>query len=124
MSFLEYIVNDQFSCISNCISIIFNYFAILSVYRFSSNEAQLPSTAEVVIAGGGVVGNSVAYHLQKLGWKDILLLEQGSVGCGTSWHAAGLVGALRKEKERITLSKYAQELFEEFEGKYGIGKLA
>lgn len=91
-------------------------------YRWLSHEAKLPLTAEVVIAGGGVIGNSIAYHLQKLGWKDILLLEQGSVGCGTSWHAAGLVATLRATKEQIYLSKYAIELFEEFEEKYGIGR--
>ena len=75
-----------------------------------------------MIAGGGAVGTSIAYHLNNLGWKDILVLEQGSVGCGTSWHAAGLVGGLREDPERTVLSKYGQDLFEKFEKKYGIGQ--
>jgi len=45
-----------------------------------------------VIIGGGVIGASVAYHLAQLGWTDVLLLEQGQLSCGTTWHAAGLVG--------------------------------
>ena len=49
----------------------------------------LPSRAQVVIIGGGVIGTSVAYHLTALGWTDVLLLEQGQLSCGTTWHAAG-----------------------------------
>ena len=55
----------------------------------------LPSRAEVVVIGGGVIGCSVAYHLTLLGRTDVLLLEQGTLSCGTTWHAAGLVGPLR-----------------------------
>ena len=55
----------------------------------------LPSSARVVIVGGGIVGCSVAYHLGKLGWTDVLLLEQGRLTSGSTWHAAGLVGQLR-----------------------------
>jgi 4-methylaminobutanoate oxidase (formaldehyde-forming) len=43
-----------------------------------------PSAARVVIVGGGIVGTSVAYHLTKLGWRDVVLLEQGSLSCGTT----------------------------------------
>ena len=52
----------------------------------------LPDRARVVVIGGGVIGASVAYHLTRAGWTDVLLLEQGSLSCGTTWHAAGLVG--------------------------------
>src|SRR5712691_9910613 len=53
--------------------------------------AALPSRARVVIIGGGVIGASVAYHLAGLGWTDLLLLEQGQLSCGTTWHPAGAV---------------------------------
>jgi glycine/D-amino acid oxidase-like deaminating enzyme len=51
--------------------------------------------ARVVVIGGGIVGCSVAYHLTKLGWRDVVLLERRELSCGTTWHAAGLVGQLR-----------------------------
>ena len=54
-----------------------------------------PDRARVVIIGGGVIGTSVAYHLTKLGLTDVVLLEQGQLSSGTTWHAAGLVGQLR-----------------------------
>ena len=50
-----------------------------------------PTRAQVVIIGGGVIGCSVAYHLTKLGWKDVVLLERSKLTAGTTWHAAGLV---------------------------------
>ena len=56
---------------------------------------KIPSESRVIIVGGGVIGCSVAYHLAKLGWSDIILLEQGEIAGGTSWHAAGMVGQLR-----------------------------
>ena len=52
----------------------------------------LPTHARIVIVGGGIAGCSTAYHLAKLGKRDVLLLEQGTLTCGTTWHAAGLVG--------------------------------
>src|SRR2546423_15051894 len=55
----------------------------------------LPSHARAVVIGGGIVGCSVAYHLTKLGWRDVVLLERRDLSCGTTWHAAGLVGPLR-----------------------------
>ena len=50
----------------------------------------LPQRAQVVIIGGGVIGCSVAYHLSRLGWTDVLLIEKGQLSCGTTWHAAGV----------------------------------
>ncbi len=49
----------------------------------------LPDRAQIVVIGGGVIGTSVAYHLTKLGRTDVVLLEQGQLSCGTTWHAAG-----------------------------------
>ena len=60
-----------------------------------SGGSGLPARARVVVIGGGVVGTSVAYHLTRLGWTDLVLLEQGRLSSGTTWHAAGLVGQLR-----------------------------
>ncbi len=51
--------------------------------------ADLPNKARVVIIGGGVIGCSVAYHLTKKGWKDVVLLERKQLTSGTTWHAAG-----------------------------------
>ena len=62
--------------------------------------------ARVVIIGGGVIGTSVAYHLTQLGWTDVLLLEQGQLSCGTTWHAAGLVGQLRASENGTRLVQY------------------
>ncbi len=66
----------------------------------------------MVIVGGGVIGTSVAYHLTKLGWTDVLLLEQGTLSCGTTWHAAGLVGPLRASESGTRLVQYSAELYD------------
>ena len=70
----------------------------------------LPSHSEVVIIGGGVVGCSIAYHLAE---KDIqvTLIERKSLTCGTTWHAAGLVGQLRATKNLIKMAKYSTNLY-------------
>ena len=85
-----------------------------------SKKEELPCNAEIVIAGGGAVGSSVAYHLEKCGWKNILLLEQGQAGCGTSWHAAGLCGTIRGSLDQVDLSSYAIELFSQLEEETGV----
>ena len=71
----------------------------------------LPERARVVIIGGGVIGCSVAYHLTKLGWIDVLLLERKQLTCGTTWHAAGLIGQLRATRNMTQLAKYSAELY-------------
>ncbi|MDE0698560.1 MAG: FAD-dependent oxidoreductase, partial [Boseongicola sp.] len=65
----------------------------------------LPRHARAVIIGGGVSGCSVAYHLAERGWTDILLLERKQLTCGTTWHAAGLIGQLRANENMTRLAK-------------------
>ncbi len=73
--------------------------------------SNIPSNARVVIIGGGVIGTSVAYHLAKMGWTDLLLLERRQLACGTTWHAAGLIAQLRATHNMTKLAKYSQELY-------------
>ena len=73
--------------------------------------SDLPNKARVVIIGGGVIGCSVAYHLTKLGWKDVVLLERKQLTSGTTWHAAGLIAQLRATANMTKLAKYSQELY-------------
>jgi glycine cleavage system aminomethyltransferase T/glycine/D-amino acid oxidase-like deaminating enzyme len=79
----------------------------------------LPERARVVIIGGGVIGASVAYHLAKEGWTDVLMLEQGTLSCGTTWHAAGLVGPLRASESGTRLVQYSAELYASLEAETG-----
>ncbi|RMD47911.1 MAG: FAD-dependent oxidoreductase [Alphaproteobacteria bacterium] len=80
----------------------------------------LPTHARAVIVGGGVVGCSVAYHLAKLGWSDVVLLERKQLTCGTTWHAAGLIAQLRATANMTRLAKYSQELYGELEAETGV----
>src|SRR5450432_4007144 len=80
----------------------------------------LPARARVVIIGGGVIGTSVAYHLTELGWTDVLLLEQGQLSCGTTWHAAGLVGQLRASEAGTRLVQYSTQLYDRLEREVGL----
>jgi 4-methylaminobutanoate oxidase (formaldehyde-forming) len=80
----------------------------------------LPARAQVVIVGGGVIGTSVAYHLTRLGWTDVLLLEQGTLSCGTTWHAAGLVGPLRASESGTRLVQYSADLYQSLEAETGL----
>mgnify|MGYP003693724991 CR=1 FL=1 len=72
-----------------------------------------------MIVGGGIVGTSVAYHLAKLGWTDVVLLEQGSLSGGTTWHAAGLVGQLRSSSNLTQLIRYSADLYRRLEAETG-----
>jgi len=83
-------------------------------------DITLPHHANIVIVGGGIVGVSVAYHLAKLGRKDVLLLEQGSLTCGTTWHAAGLVGQMRPNRSMTRMSRYGTELYATLEAETGL----
>ncbi len=82
--------------------------------------SHLPKSARVVIVGGGVIGCSVAYHLAKLGWKDIVLLERKQLTSGTTWHAAGLIAQLRATANMTKLAKYSQELYGNLEAETGV----
>ena len=79
----------------------------------------LPDTTEVLVIGGGIVGCSIAYHLTKLGVKDVVLLEQNQLTSGTTWHAAGLVGQLRATSNLTQLARYTTELFASLEEETG-----
>ena len=72
-----------------------------------------------MIVGGGIIGCSVAYHLTRLGWKDVLLLERRQLTCGTTWHAAGLVAQLRATENLTRLARYSQELYKSLEAETG-----
>lgn len=81
--------------------------------------SKLPSQAEYVIIGGGIIGLSVAYHLTRLGFRDVLLLERDQLTCGTTWHAAGLVTQLRASENMAKLAQYTAQLFHELETQTG-----
>jgi len=84
------------------------------------DSTALPSQARIIIVGGGIAGCSTAYHLALLGEKDVLLLEQGTFTCGTTWHAAGLVGQMRPNRNMTRMSKYGIELYSKLEAETGL----
>lgn len=71
------------------------------------------------MVGGGIIGLSVAYHLTKLGHRDVVLLERDRLGCGTTWHAAGLVTQLRATENMARLAQYTARLFKDLEAETG-----
>jgi 4-methylaminobutanoate oxidase (formaldehyde-forming) len=79
----------------------------------------LPSQARIVVIGGGAVGCSIAYHLGKLGQKDVLVLEKSGLTHGSTWHAAGLVGQLRSKRNLTRLMQYSAQLYGRLEAETG-----
>ena len=79
----------------------------------------LPDQAQIIVIGGGIIGCSVAYHLAKEGAKDVLLLERGQLTCGSTFHAAGLVGQLRSSANITRVLKNSVELYRSIEAETG-----
>ncbi|HTG22701.1 MAG TPA: FAD-dependent oxidoreductase, partial [Reyranella sp.] len=79
----------------------------------------LPSRARIVVIGGGAVGCSIAYHLGKLGQRDVLVLEKSGLTHGSTWHAAGLVGQLRSKRNLTRLMQYSAQLYGKLEAETG-----
>ena len=70
-----------------------------------AGTTDLPNKAKVVVVGGGVIGCSIAYHLTKIGWSDVVLLERQKLTSGTTWHAAGLIGQMRQSVNMTNLAR-------------------
>jgi len=86
----------------------------------TQSSKKLPSHARIVIVGGGVVGCSIAYQLTKAGVSDVVLLERGTLSCGTSWHAAGLIMQLRGSHATTEVAKYNADFYPELEADTGM----
>ncbi len=84
-----------------------------------SSAAKIPQRASAVVIGGGVIGASVAYHLAKMGWSDVVLLERRQFACGTTWHAAGLVGTMRANESQARLCEYSMSVLAELTAETG-----
>ena len=78
-----------------------------------------PTQARIVVIGGGIIGCSTAYHLVRLGWREVVLLERNKLTSGSTWHAAGLVGQLRTSANITQLLKYSVELYDKLEAETG-----
>lgn len=84
------------------------------------SPSTLPQQAQVVIVGGGIIGASIAYHLPKLGWNDVVLLERKQLTCGTTWHAAGLIATAGFGSETsLFMAKYTRDLYSLLEAETG-----
>ena len=82
--------------------------------------SELPAAARAVVIGGGVGGTSVAYHLARLGWRDVVVVEQHDVSEGTTWHSAGFVGQLRSTISQTRMIMYSTELYSELQASTGL----
>jgi glycine/D-amino acid oxidase-like deaminating enzyme len=76
-----------------------------------AEDGDLPSEARAVVIGGGVAGVSIAYHLTKLGWSEVVVLERGELASGSTFHSAGLVGQLRSSVTLTRMMMYGSELY-------------
>jgi len=85
-----------------------------------TTQARPPLAARIVVIGGGIMGCSVAYHLSSFGETDVVLLEQGRLTSGTTWHAAGLVGQLRNHESMTRLIRYSTDLYSRLESETGL----
>ena len=81
---------------------------------------KLPDRAQIIVIGGGIIGCSVAYHLAREGAKDVLLLERGQLTCGSTFHAAGLIGQLRTNSNITQLIGYSIDLYSKLEEETGL----
>jgi glycine cleavage system T protein len=85
-------------------------------------KISLPTHARAIIIGGGVIGSSVAYHLARQGWRDILLLERDKLTSGTTWHAAGLIASAGMSDETLLwIQQYSRDLYKRLEAETGVG---
>ena len=80
----------------------------------------IPTKSRAVVIGGGVSGCSVAYHLARMGWTDVVLLERKQLTSGTTWHAAGLIGQLRGSANMTRLAKYSADLYVKLAAETGV----
>ncbi len=80
----------------------------------------MQDSAQVVIIGGGIIGCSTAYHLTKMGWKDVVIVEKGELTSGSTWHAAGLVGQLRSQRNITRMLQYSVSLYDRLEAETGL----
>ena len=79
----------------------------------------MKTSARAVVIGGGVVGASVLYHLARIGWADVLLLEKSELTSGSTWHAAGGMHTFNGEANISLLQKYTIDLYREIEAASG-----
>ncbi len=80
----------------------------------------MQDSAQVVIIGGGIIGCSTAYHLTRMGWHDVIIVEKGELTSGSTWHAAGLVGQLRAERNITRMLQYSVSLYDQLEAETGL----
>ena len=80
----------------------------------------LPTHAQIVVIGGGIIGCSTAYHLARDHKADVVLLEQRQADLGSTWHAAGLVGQLRSSASITQVLKYSVDLYKTLEHETGL----
>ncbi|CUH46317.1 NAD(P)/FAD-dependent oxidoreductase [Ruegeria atlantica] len=81
----------------------------------------LPTHVQTVIIGGGSIGANTAYHLTELGHSDVVVLEQGQLTSGTTWHAAGLIVAgLLKSEAECAIYTHGRDLYANLEKETGI----